>query len=801
MSLSPTLRSLLKQPAFCAVVILTLALGIGVNATIFSIVDTMLIRGLPVPDGERVLALSYHPAGGSADERLGVSFVEYRELREAQKSFVDLGVSDTRTTGFIAPGRDPERIEAGVITSAALQAIQAPLLHGRWFNAEEEKVGGAPVVVLSEALWRRLCGADPAIVGQQVRLDGEYATVLGVAGRGFRFPDQTDAWTPPAARHGLEKREARGFTLFGRIKPGVSIAMAQAELESLGARQIKDHPETSKDLVARVKPLSHINIGSTDHIILSVMLAAVFLVLLIACANTANLLLVRALSRERELAVRSALGAARGTLVGLIFREAGLLALVGASCGLLLGAGGIRLFAELIQGIPLPYWMVFELDTRAVCYTLGLATFACLIAGLPPAIRLTRPDLNAVLTDSARGSSGHRLGRFTGWLVVGQIALSALLLVLSALTIRTVIKIQTLPLGFDPSGVYTGRVSLPKLTYADPAKQREFHAALLERLRERPEVAAAGLCDLEAHWDGEQPSVIEDRPLADGQRGPGICLLGISPGYLETLRIGLVDGRDFNAADTAESLRVGLVSVAFAERQWPGQSPIGKRFRPADYGPTEWVTVVGVVRNRMQGRFTLQAAPQVYIPTTQHREVERITAYVRARSGDANALAPVLRAAVRSLNDQLPVYFAQPLEVTLLKAHYNKRLLAGIFSVFGGVAALLAAIGLFGVTSYGVAQRTQEFGIRMALGATPGHVLTLVLREGGLRLAIGLAVGLGLAFGAAGVLTKILYGVSASDPVSFLSTAGLLVVAALAATLVPGLRAVRVPPATALRAE
>lgn len=802
MTLSPTLRTLLKAPSFCAVVILTLALGIGVNAAIFSIVDTMIIRGMPVPDGDRVLALQYLPPSGNADERAGVSYPEYRELRAAQKSFTDLGIYETRTAGFIAPARDPERIEAAVISSAALEIIGAPLLFGRWFSTEEEKAGATPVVVLSEGLWRRLCGSDPAILGKQIRLDGVFATVLGVAAQGYRFPEVADLWTPPAERYGFEKRDMRNFTIFGRVKQGVSTDAATGEFLALAARQLKDYPETGRDLVPRVIPLSQTTIGSTDRLVLSVMLAAVFLVLLIACANAANLLLVRALGRERELAVRSALGAGRGTLVALIFREAAVLAAVGGALGMLLGAGGAALFQKLVQPMQLAYWMTFSLDARAIAYTLGMATLACVVAGLLPALRLTRPDLNTVLADATRGSSGHRLGRFTSLLVVGQIALSALLLVLSMLTIRSVIKIQTLPLGLDPVGVYTGRVALPKLTYPDAAKRAEFHAAWLQRLRERPEVESAGLCDLEATYDGAQPVVIEDRPPATpGQRGPSMCLLSISPGYLETLRIGLLEGRGINEADQAASLRVGLVSAAFAKRHWPGQSPLGKRFRIPEETPAAWITVVGVVRDRMQGNFGIFSAPQVYVPLSQIPDTERVTAYVRARGGDANALAPVLRSVVRSLNDDLPVYFAQPLEVSLAKSHYSKRLLSGMFTVFGVVAALLAGIGLFGVTSYGVAQRTQEFGIRMALGASPGRVVALVLREGGVRLAFGLVLGLGGAAAAAQLIAALLYGITATDPVSFLVTAALLCVAALAALTGPGLRALRVAPAEALRGE
>lgn len=804
MKLPPTLRSLLRQPGFSAVVILTLALGIGVNATMFSIVDTMIFRGVPIPNGERVLGLNYRPFNGNADDRIGVSYPEFQELRAAQRSFVDLAVFGTRTMALIAPGRDPERIESAIFTAAGTQMLEAPLALGRWFTAAEEQPGAPLTVVLTEATWRRACAADPKIIGTTVRLDGEWATVIGVAATGYRFPELSDAFVPPRPAFGIEKRDARGFTLFGRVKPGLSMAQARAELESLAARQVLDHPEGGKDLVPRVMPLSHVNIGSTDQTILSVMLAAVFLVLLIACANAANLLLVRALGRERELAVRSALGAGRRELVGLIFRESSILAAAGSIFGLLLGAVGIRIFSECIQNLTVPYWMVFALDARAVAYTLAIAAFACLAAGVMPALRLTRPDLNAVLSDSSRGSSGHRLGRFTSALVVGQIALSALLLVLSALTVRTLVKIHTLPLGFTPEGLYSGRVALPKATYPDLPRQREFHATLLDRLRTRPEVAAAALCDSEATWDGQARVAIDGRtPASNEQRGPVMCLLVVSPGYFETLGIGLLAGRDFTVADTAETLRVGVVSSEFAEKHWPGENPLGKRFRQAEPGqPADaWVTVVGVARNRMQGRFNRMAAPQVYVPAVQFDDIERMSVFVRSRSGDAAAMAPVLSSTVRSLNAELPVYFGQTVEQSLLKVHYNRKLMAGMFTVFGGVAAVLAAIGLFGVTSYGVAQRTQEIGIRMALGADRAGVLRMILREGLILGGIGVALGLPLALGAGQLLSSALYRVSAFDPWVLGGVPLVLLAVAAFASYLPALRATRIQPARALRAD
>ncbi len=804
MKLPPTLRSLFRQPGFCAVVILTLGLGIGVNTAMYSIVDTLLFRGIPLTDPERVLALSYLRPGGTDEERISVSQAEFVEMRAAQKSFLDLAVFESRTTAIVAPGRDPERIDCVVLSASALTMLPVPLAFGRGFTAAEEGPEAPSTVVLSDGFWRRQCGADPGILGKVVRLDGESATVIGVAAPRFRFPEMADAWRPPRGLHLADKREVRPFVLFGRVKPGVDPAAARVELVALARRQVQDHPEGGKDLIPRVTTLSLSTVGTTDRAILGAMLAAVTLVLLVACANVANLLLARAAVRERELMLRSALGAGRWSLVGTLLADAVILGVGGAALGLGIAWLGLRLFDQAAASLTLSYWQVFALDGRAFIYALGMSGVACLLAGLYPAWRLSRPDLNGVLTDASRGSSGQRLGRFTGTLLVAEIALSCVLLVLAALNIRTVIKIQTLPLGFTSAGVYTGRVALPESRYATAEKHREFHRELLERLRAQPEVGGAALCDLEATWDNQERVAIEGRnPTPPNERGPMMCPLTVSSGYFEVLGIALLAGRDFRETDTAANEKVAVVSQAFAERHWPGESALGKRLKLDSAGEHPWRTVVGIVPARMQGRFSPLSAPQVYFSAQQGQadDVQRMSVLLRTRGGEAGTLAPILRSTVRSLDEELPVYFAQTLDEALAKSYYNRQLIAVLFAIFGVVAAVLAAVGLFGVTSYGITQRTLEIGIRMALGATPRRVLGMVLRESGVRLALGLALGLTLAILGGGILKSVLYGVSATDPVSFGGTILLLALAAFVATLLPGLRAVRLQPSVALRAD
>ncbi len=798
-------RQLRKRPGFFAIAVITLALGIGVNTAMFSILDAIMLRGLPSPEQHRLLTLFYTTPGGAREDRTGLSHLEFEDFRAAQQSFVDFAAYEDRTTTICPPGGDPERVSGAVISAAGLTMLQAPLSRGRWYRAEEEKPGAAPTVVLGHSLWQSRFKGDPAVLGQAVKLNGEWATVIGVAAPGYGFPERSEVFYPPRDLHLGEKRDNRPYSVFGRLKSGVSQAQATAEMTGLSQRFAAAHPEAGTVLVPHVSTLRESFADDMTRLLLKVMLAAVFFVLLIACANVANLLLARAAVRQKEMAVRSALGASRNQIVRLLLAEALLLVLCGCVVGLVIAYLGMVVFRDYAQNLKPPFWMVFELDGTALLYTAGLALVACLMAGLYPALRLSRPDLNSMINDAARGSTSHGLARFTRWMVIGEVALSCLLLVLSALTIRTVIKTHTAPLGFSTAGIYTGRVFLPNATHKELSQQREFFIQLLERLQARPEIASAALCDLEVTWSTQNPIAIDGRTaVRKGDPAPLASIRAISPGYLETLGITLQRGRTVEKSDTAESPPVALVSGGFVDKYWPGENPLGKRIRQDSGNPAEparWLTVVGVTASTMQGRYDTTAPPQVYVPFTQYEDIQRMTVFARVRGGDTAALAPVLRSVVRSLNDDLPIYFAQTLDYTLAEARFSKKLIAGLFGVFGAVAFVLSAIGLYGVMSYSVSQRRQEIGVRVALGATPRDVLRLILRQGGRQLVIGLAIGLVLAFLASQVLASTLYGVTPSDGVSFGATVLALGLAGFLATIIPAYRAQQIDPAEVLRAD
>lgn len=801
-----TLRALLKSPGFALIAILTLALGIGVNAAMFSIVNGIVLRGLPFPEQEKVISIYTNKATSQPNEREGLSWGEFTDLRAQQQSCLDFAAYEDVAATLGSAGGDPERVEGTVISAQGPGLLRAPVALGRWFDVADDQPGAPATLVLGHAIWQNRFKGDPAILGRQVKLNRESATVIGVAPASFRFPEQADVFYPVRDKYRGDKRDNRRLLVFGRLKPGATVAQAQAEFNTLAQRFAAAHPAETKGVVYHVQTMRAMFVDPETRLLLTVMLGAVLFVLLIACANVANLLLARAAAREKELAVRSALGAGRGRVVRLLLTETAVLAGLGALLGLGLAQLGVVIFRNSITDLRPPYWMVFELDGTALLYTLGLALLACVLAGLYPALRASRTDLNAVLKDGSRGSTGAAQGHFTRLIVVGEIAMSCLLLVLSGLMVRSVVQMQRAPLGFETKGIYHGRVALLDRESQGIGQQRAFFKQLAERLGAAPEIASAGLVDGGPTYGGSEPVTIDGRaPDPEGARGPVANIKTASPGYLPTLGIPILAGRNLTEADSAEAPAVAVISTAFAEKFWPGRSPLGQRFQrgaPAKPGDKpEWITVVGVARQVMLGNFDSEILPQAYVSYQQVKEMDRMSVFARSRSGDPALLAPVLRRTVREMRDDLPVYFAETMEQMIAEAGASKRLVAALFGVFGVVAYGLAAVGLYGVMSYAVSRRTQEIGVRVALGATPGNILRLIFRQGGGQLVIGLALGLGVAYFAGQLLANQLYGVTPRDPVTLGATILSLGLAGGLALLIPALRALRVNPVVALRNE
>lgn len=797
-------RTLAKSPLFTVIAVFTLTLGIGVNTAIFGLVNAVVLRGLPFPEQHRLLHVESHNLKAGINS-MGLSSLDFADLRAAQKSFVDLAAYQERTFNLSSAGADPERVTGCAITFSGPAMLRVPAHLGRWFLPADGESNASPVVVLGHSLWENRFKADPAILGRAVKVNGEWATVVGVAPRDFRFPEEADAWMPLRTLPD-EKRDNRYWEVAGRLREGVSLDEARAEITGLVRQLGTTHADTNQNVGVTVKPLRDDFVDAETRRLMGVMFAAVFLVMLIACANVANLLLARAAVRQKEIAVRTALGSGRRQIVQLLLAESLLLALGGATLGLGVAHGLMAVFNHFIAAAEPPYWMKFDIDAMGVVYVVGLALFACLTAGLWPAWRASRSDLIAVLKDGGRGSTGFTLSKFTRAMVIGEVVLSCVLLVLSGLYVRSVIAMQATDLGYQTDGIFTNRIGLPATEFKTGEVQREFYRQLVERLATRPEVEQAAVASVQPTWNVRNTIAIDGESAGPDMPHKFATHVAVSGSYFSTLGIRLLQGRVFDDRDTATALPVAIVSSSFVEQHWPGENPLGKRFAYGDASkPAElkWLTVIGVVTSTLQGNFQgfMNTVPQAYVPFTQVESMRFMTVFTKARADDATAMAPVVRATVRSLNEDLPIYWPQTLDAMVAKAKFFKKLFAWIFGVFGGVALVLAGVGLYGVMAYSVNQRTQEIGVRMALGAEPGVVLRMIMREGGLRLGIGLVIGLGLGFLAGKLQTNFLYGVTAADWPTLVGAGLTLGGAGLLACLVPALRAVRVNPVEALRSD
>ncbi len=799
-----TLRSLAKAPGFVCIALLTLALGIGVNTTMFSIVNAVLLRGLPYERPDELVSVNItNPSEGWT--RGSLSMDEFRDLQADAASYTSLFAMQSGTFNVSGGDLAPERFTGTWMSGQGLDTIGAKPKIGRWWTAEEDLAGASPVVVISETLWQTRFGAAPDVVGQTLRVNGELATVIGVTETRFDFPNESDLWVPRRYDRTGEERDTRYLQVVGRLKPGVSVEQAGSELSVQFAGWATEYPDAYEQLGVSLISLRETMVGDDARQMLTVMMACVSLVLLIACTNVANLLLVRGGARSKELAVRTALGAGRSRTVRLLLLESLVLAFGGALAGLPLAQGLLNLFTRAMasSGDSPPPWMAFSIDGGVMLYVAAVTVVTCVVAGLLPALRLTRSNLATFLNDASRGSTSARSGRLTRTLVIGEVALSCILLVMSGLMIRSVVKAAEIPLGYNPTGIMSSRIGLPEAQYSDEPGRIAFFEALLRRMEERPDVVSAALSTRLPTWDGSGSVVLEDSPLAGNETQPRAGSGAVSRGWFDVLGVEVVAGRDFAETDTADRDPVAVVNLKAAETFWPGESAIGKRLklgRTEDVVDEPWVTVVGVVPSVYQGDFDDPVEPQVYLAMTQG-EARYYSLLLRTTSNDPTAAITLMRDEVRRLDPDLPIYWAQPLQQHLDQAMFYKKLFAWIFGIFGGVALVLASVGIYGVMAYSVSQRVPEIGVRVALGASPGSVMALVLRQGGTHLAIGLGIGLALAFFAGQAVQGFLYQVPPSDPPTFGGTAMVLIIAGALACVVPAWRALRVSPMEALRAE
>ena len=791
-------RKLVHNPGFSAISVITLALGIGLTTTMFSIVYGALMRGLPFEHGERVVSI--RRANPARDQKqLEVSLHDLADYRAQQRSFEGLGAF-TNGTMSVSGAEKPERFDGAYISANGFELIRAKPLLGRTFRPGEDAVGAPALVVLGYEIWQSRYGGDRGVLGRTVRVNGEPAEVIGVMPEGFEFPTSEKLWVPLRQPLPAKRGDGNDVFVYGRLKPGVSLDRANVEIAGIARRLATQYPESNRDLTAFVEPYTKSFIGDEPTALLQTMLFAVFLVLLIACANVANLLLSQAAMRAKEVGICTAMGASRARIVMQFLVEPLAMAMVAAVIGVGLSFWGVELFNDAIASTDPPFWIDIRIDGPILLFVLGITLFATFVSGVLPAIRASGANVNEVLKDEARGSSSFRGGMISRALVVFEIALSVGLLVAAGLTIKSVTRLRTIDFGFPTRSIFTARVALPETVYGDSAAQVRFFDQLYGRLGDIRGVEGYTLTGmLPVLGAPTQTFAVEGKAYARDSDYPETHYVTTYPGYFRTFQVAL-EGRDFGSGDTRTSEPVAIVSHTFATKHFGSANPVGRRFRLGDAKSTEpWRTVVGVVPDMWNDGLENEKPESVYLPFAQSPQ-RFMSVTLRTRGNPAAMTAPV-RALVTGLDPDLPIYFVKTLQERIDEESWFFRVFGALFMIMGAVALVLAAVGLYGVMAFNVARRTREMGVRMALGAQPRDVVRLIMRQGLIQLGIGLVLGSGLAFLLAKGLKVILFQVSFLDPVVVGLTFAVLIAAALVATLVPAMRATRVDPMVALRYE
>lgn len=823
-------RVLTKDKGFASISVFVLALGICAVTTMFTMVNATMIRGFSFPNADRLTDITFidpttvSPFGATNQ----VYAMDFEEFRHEQKSFERLAAYLNGSTVNLTADGEPRRYTGAYMTEDFLRILGVTPLMGRDFTLEDNQPGAPKVLLLSHGVWQRDFGGDTNIVGKDVRLNGKPATIIGVMPQGFSFPNNEEMWIPLYSEFPVRARndpQANNPAVIGLIRENVSIDQAQAEFAGFARRFAASYPDTNKQFNdAQVRPLIQTFTPLPVRGMLLTMFAFGVGVLVIACVNVMNMQFARATIRLKELAIRSSLGATRIRLIRQMLTESLLVATLGALIGIGLAYVCTDWFSAAMrsQNNGPPRWMVFEIDRLALFVTV-IATFtAALVSGLLPALMSSRTDSASTLKDSGRGNSSRHVGLLTRGLVVFQIAVTCILLIGSVLQVRSIVNQQTIEYGYDTSGIMSARMGLMDGDYPTPAARKLFYDRLLTSLRTSSQFDAVALTSrFQMVFSGAGPIEIEGKTYnAKGDR-PNVNFEQVSPGFFSVMGQKVIEGRDLADDDLDTKQPVAVVNAAFAEKHFGRESAVGRRFRTGDgsgpqYGP--WRTIVGVVSSvRMSGPFNNRNVEEsgFYVPfysvafgpaAAEPLANQFATVIVKPRGGQsADAILPDLRREVRKVDPNLPLYFAATPKFHLDGAVAVNRIVATLFSALGVVAILLAAVGIYGVMSFSVSQRTVEFGVRMALGAGAPKILSMVLRQGARQIALGLSLGLAVAlaiatFGRDGI-ASMLFGVSALDPVTYVAVFGLVTVISLFSVFVPAKRATRVRPMVALRAE
>src|SRR5215213_3319059 len=797
-----SIRSLVRHPAFTAVAVITLMLAIGVNTTIFSVVNAVLLKALPFRDPQQLVSVHNVPIDGGLP---GIAAYQYLSWKDNSTTFDDLAAFTDNNFNLTGNG-EPERISCAQVTASLFTTLGVQPVRGRFFLPEEDKPGASKVAIVSEAFWERRFGRNESLLQSTLTLDNKPYVIVGVLPNNFRFPGEFEVWLP-LALDPVKEFQGDWFQLVdvaGRLKPNASVAGAQSEL-TLIARQASEQGKKERLPLAAVEiaPLQQQLVAGIRVTVL-VLWGAVGLVMLLACINVASLMISRTLARQREMAVRAAVGARRWQLIRQLLTESVLIGLVGGALGLLIAVWGTRAIASLVpKGFTTSVYDLnnIRLDWRVFAFTLGVSFLTGIVFGLAPALTASKPDLiKALRSTRSYGWMSFGLRSFRGWLVVAELALAVVLLLAAGLLLRSFNKLVAINPGFDRENVLTLRINLPRSNYSKPAQTKAFYDELVQRVKSLPGVQSAGtISHTPLSGFGMIALIqIEGHPPPNRKKDPPIGIGSVSNEYFETMKIPLLSGRHYDARDGADGQKVAIVNQAFANRFFPNADPLGKR---VSFGCEEGLcrTIVGVVGNIRQESLTDEVTPEIYVPSAQF-PVNGMTLLVRTAS-DPLSLAPAVRREVLALDKNQPVYDVKTLAQRVNEAVAVSRSLMLLFAAFALLALVLGAVGIYGIVSYSVTQRTHEIGIRMALGARAANVLSLIMKNGLMLVLTGIVIGVGSAFGLTRFLATLLFGIEPTDSVTFVVVSAVFFVVAMVAALVPAMRATRVDPVIALRNE
>jgi putative ABC transport system permease protein len=794
------LRLLIKSPGFTAAAVVALALGIGADTAMYSIVNGALSWDFGLDNRDRIVIVNSVDTGHS--QEWGASYPDFRDFRGQVKSLAGLAAYQFTAVNLSDHSALPERYYCVQMSANGFSVVRQKPMLGRDFIAEDERPGAPAVVMLTYHVWRDRYAQNPAILGKTVRVDEVQRVVIGVMPPGRRFPEETDLWVPLVPDASSERRNARGLMLFGRLGDGVSLASARAELSGLAHGVAVQYPDTNKDITADVRPIMEISGVYYMKPIFFALFGAVGFVLLIACADVANMLLARAGERAREVSIRVAIGAGRVSIIRQLLLESVVLAIAGGFLGCLVAVGGLRWFDRGMGSAAKPVWLHLTLDRNALIYLAAISIGTGILFGLAPALRLVKTDVHAALKDGGSGMSGSKFSlRLSNVLVTLQMALCVVLLAGAGLMIRSAVKLYSAPIGVNISNVLTMRIHLPEKKYATPESWKAFHEHLNKHLRALPGVESASVASrLPLGGWTTFPFELDDRKN-DETQPPETGGLVVGNNYFQTMQVQPQHGRLFSDSDGVAGPPVVLVNESFAEKYWPGQEALGRRIRLQEeqvFGP--WLTVAGVVPDILQNfRQHLQHDPLIYLPFSE--QPERQSFLIARTQVPPTTLANAFRQEVQRLDENLALDDVRSLEEHIAEGRLTVSLFGAICTVFAGVATLLAAIGLYAVIAHAVSQRTREIGLRMAMGASRGDVARLVFGQGIRPLAPGVAIGLLLALAVTRLLRAVLVGVSPSDPLTFVGIVLVLTFAAALGCVLPARRAMKVDPMVALRYE